>query len=466
MAGETAHPWMANSTPEAKEAMLRAIGAPSIESLFAQIPEDHRFRGTLDLPPALSSEVALKRHMLGLLKKNADCETNLSFLGAGIWQHHVPAVVDEIAGRSEFLTNVWGTPMSDHGRNQAWFEFCSQLGELIGMEFVGLPVYSWGCAIGYAVRMAARLNGRREVLVPASMDPERLDVLRQYAEPEGSGGHIAVVQVAFDAATGLLDLADLKSKISERTGAVYFENPGFLGVIEMQGAAIAALARAVGAQCIVGVDPISLGVLAPPSDYGADMVVGTIQTLGVHMSCGGGAGGFIASRDEERYAREYPTLNISIAPTVNDGEWGFALSLAHQSSYGMREEGKDWTGNSVYLNAIAASAYMTLLGPQGFFEIGERILQRTAHAARLLGTIPGVRPRFTQGLFKEVVLDFSATGKSVAEINKALLAQGIFGGRDLSDMQGFAGCALYAFTEIHTAEDVQRLATTLREILA
>src|SRR5512137_1948777 len=160
------HPWMANATEEAKAAMLAAIGAPSIESLFAQIPAEHRFRGTLDLPPALTSEVALKRHMLSLLKKNQDCEQNLSFLGSGIWQHHVPAIVDEVIGRTEFLTSVWGTPSSDHGRNQAWFEFCSMLGELVGMEFVGLPVYSWGCAIGNAVRMASRLNGRREVLVP------------------------------------------------------------------------------------------------------------------------------------------------------------------------------------------------------------------------------------------------------------------------------------------------------------
>jgi glycine dehydrogenase subunit 1 len=187
--GGVAHPWMANSTEEAKAAMLRAVGAPSIESLFAQIPEDHRFRGSLDLPPALASEVALKRHMLGLLKKNSDCEQNLSFLGGGIWHHHVPAIVDEVVGRTEFLTSVWGTPSSDHGRNQAWFEFCSMMGELVGMEFVGLPVYSWGCAIGNAVRMVARLNGRREVLVPAGMDPERLAVLRQYCEPEGSHGH-------------------------------------------------------------------------------------------------------------------------------------------------------------------------------------------------------------------------------------------------------------------------------------
>jgi glycine dehydrogenase subunit 1 len=458
---------MANATPEAKAAMLRAIGAPSIESLFAQIPEEHRFKGTLDLPPAIPSEVALKRHMLEILRKNEDCERNLSFLGAGIWQHHVPAVVDEVVGRTEFLTSVWGTPSSDHGRNQAWFEFCSMLGELVGMEFVGLPVYSWGCAIGNAVRMAARLNGRREVLVPASMDPERLAVLRQYCEPEGSLGHIAVVQVAFDPATGMLDGAGLRAKLSARTAAVYFENPGALGAVEANAAEIAKLAHASGAEVIVGVDPISLGVLAPPGEYGADICVGTIQTLGARMLAGGGAGGFIASRDEERYAREYPTLNISIAPTSNPGEHGFALSLAHQSSYGMREEGKDWTGNSVYLTTIGCAAYMAMMGPEGFREVGEVILQRSHHAAEVLAEIKGLRIAWPCGYFKEFVVNFDAAGKTVAQVNDALRARGIFGGRDLSaDFPALGQSALYAVTEIHTADDIARLAAALREIVA
>ncbi|WP_206030180.1 aminomethyl-transferring glycine dehydrogenase subunit GcvPA [Roseomonas sp. AR75] len=461
------HPWMANATPEAKAAMLRAIGAPDIESLFAQIPAEHRFRSKLDLPPALSSEVALKRHMLSLLKKNRDCEQTLSFLGSGIWQHHVPAIVDEVVGRTEFLTSVWGTPMSDHGRNQAWFEFCSMLGELVGMEFVGLPVYSWGCALGNAVRMAARLNGRREVLVPAGVDPERLDVLRQYCEPEGSQGHIAVVPVAWEAASGFLDLDDLKAKLSEKTAAVYIENPGSFGVIEARSAEIGKLARAKGAEFIVGVDPISLGVLAPPGEYGADIVVGTIQTLGAHMLAGGGAGGFIASRDEERYAREYPTLNISIAPTEKPGEHGFALSLAHQSSYGMREEGKDWTGNSVYLTTIGCAAYMALLGPKGFAEIGEVIVQRSHHAAKSLAAIEGLRIGFPCGFFKEFVVNFDGTGKTVAAVNAALLTKEIFGGRDLSaDFPALGQSALYAVTEVHTAEDIARLAGALKEIVA
>ncbi|MBA2474620.1 MAG: aminomethyl-transferring glycine dehydrogenase subunit GcvPA [Actinobacteria bacterium] len=457
---------MPNSTPELHRELLDAIGAPDVESLFVQIPAEHRLRGELDLPPALASEPALRRHLLDLLARNDDCERNLSFLGGGIWQHHVPAIVDEIARRSEFLTPVWGTPSSDHGRNQAWFEFASQLAELIGLDFVGLPVYSWGCAEGHAIRMAARLTGRSHVLVPATIAPERLAVIRTYCGVPELAGHIEVELVGHDPETGALDLDDLRARLSSRTAAVLFENPGYLGVLETSAAEIGGLARAAGAETIVGVDPISLGILAPPSDYGADIVVGSVQPLGVHMSCGGGAGGFIATRDEERYAHEYPTLNLSIAPTV-DGGHGFGLALFEQTSYGRREEGNDWTGNSVYLHAVANAAYMALLGPEGFAEVGRLIVGRSHYAARRLGEVEGVRLLFPRNFFKEFVLCFDESGKTVAEVNRALRGRGIFGGKDLSaDFPELGQSALTCVTEVHTREDVDRLVDGVREALA
>jgi glycine dehydrogenase subunit 1 len=462
----TAHPYMPNSTPELHRELLDAIGAPDVESLFAQIPAAHRLRGGLDLPPALASEASLRRHLVGLLARNESCERNLSFLGGGIWQHHVPAIVDEIARRSEFLTPVWGTPSSDLGRNQAWFEFASQLGELIGMDFVGLPVYSWGCAEGHAVRMAARLTGRDHVLVPDTIGPERLAVIRTYCGSPDLAGHIEVELVAHEPETACLDIDDLRAKLSPRTAAVLFENPGYLGALEANAAEIAALARANGSETIVGVDPISLGIVAPPSDYGADLVVGSVQPLGVHMSCGGGAGGFIASRDEERYAREYPTLNLSIGRTVN-GEHGFGMALFEQTSYGLREEGNDWTGNSVYLHAVANAAYMALMGPEGFAEVGRLIIGRSHDAARRLGALAGLRIVFPRGFFKEFVVDFSDTGKTVADVNAALRGHGIFGGKDLSrEFPELGQSALYCVTEVHAPEDLDRLVSALEEVLA
>ena len=193
MTETVAHPWMANSVPALKAAMLAEIGAGSIEELFEQIPADHRLERPLNLPAGLRSEASLKRHLTSLLSRTENCEQNLSFLGAGCWQHHVPAVVDEIVGRYELLTNVWGSPQSDFGRNQAWFEYASQLGELVGMEVVSLPVYSWGCAAGHAIRMAARITGRHEVLLPRVLDPERQAVIASYCEPREMSRHIDIV---------------------------------------------------------------------------------------------------------------------------------------------------------------------------------------------------------------------------------------------------------------------------------
>ena len=461
------HPYMPNAVAEIKDEMLRSIGAKNIESLFEQIPADHRLKRKLDLPDGVRSEGELKRHLMSVLSKNETCEQNLSFLGGDCWQHFVPAVCDEIVNRSEFLTPVWGTPSSDHGRNQAWFEYCSQLGELLNMEMVGLPVYSWACASGHAIRMASRLTRRNEVLVPRSISPERLSVIRNYCEPPEMANAIKVVLVDYDKKTGLLNLDDLKKKASKKAAAVYIENPSFIGVIESQGAKIVEIAHAVGAEAIVGIDAISLGVLTPPADYGADIVTGTTQPLGVHMNCGGGTTGFIASRDDARYIAEYPTLNISITETSKEGEFGFGLSSAHQSSYGMRDKGKDWTGNSTYLWAIANSVYMALLGPDGFREVGELILQRSAYAARRLGDIPGVRVAFSAPHFKEFVVNFDGTGKTVREINKTLRPHKIFGGLDLTKtFPELGNSALYCVTEIHSQADIDRLADTLREAVS
>lgn len=456
-----AHPWMANSVPEVKQQMLAALGLNEVDSLFSQIPEDHLYTKPFDLPRQLASEVELSRHLDDLLSRNDTAKRNLCFLGAGAWPHYVPAICDEVANRYEWQTSVFGSPTSDHGRNQAWFEFCSQVGALVEMDFVGLPVYSWGCAAGHAVRMAARMTGRRKVIVPAVMDPERMSVLRNYCEPRQMARHIEIVEVAVGA-DGRIDREDLAAKLDETVAALYFETPSYHGVIDSDPAGLCSAARAAGAEAIAGVDPISLGLLEAPGAFGATMAVGPTQPLGVHMNAGGGVGGFIASPDEERYAREYNTLNISIAETVKDGEFGFGLTLFHQSSYGSREEGKDWTGNSVYLWALSAATYMAAMGPAGFEEVGRLILSRARRAAEAIDAIDGLSVDLSRPCFKEFVVRFEAD--EVAAVNERLRAKGIFGGKDISGEPGVAGqAALYCVTEIHTEDDIDRLVAALKE---
>jgi glycine dehydrogenase subunit 1 len=460
-----AHPYMAISPPGVVQELLDVIRVERIDELFEQIPASHRLSRPLELPPAIRAEGQRRRHLTEILLANSSCADHLSFLGAGCWQHYVPAVCDEILSRSEFLTSVWGTAESDYGRNQAWFEYASQLGELVAMDFVGLPVYSWGCAAGHAIRMAARLTGRDQVVIPRSIDSERLAVIRNYCTSPELRGHIEIVFVAYDTATGRVDLDDLRDRLSERTAAVYLEMPSFLGVIEADGGEIAALARAAGAETIAGVDPISLGVLAAPGDWGADIVVGSTQPLGVHMSGGGGAGGFIATRDEERYAREYPTLQVSICDTIEPGERSFGVILFEQTSYGARENGKDWTGNSVYRWAIANAVYMALMGPQGFRDIGHAIVARSHYAARRIACLPGLDVLWDNGFFKEFVVNFDHSGHTVRGVNRALREHRIFGGKDLSGSHPELGqSALYCVTELHTQADLDRLVATLEEV--
>lgn len=452
---EPAHPYMANSAAPSRAAMLEAVGAPSVDALFEQIPPEHVSGHDFDLGRTLASEVEIGRHLRDLLAANRPCEPGRTFLGAGCWQHHVPAICDEIASRSEFITSVWGTPSSDHGRNQAWFEFASQLGELLELDFVGLPVYSWGAALGNAVRMAARLTGRDVVLVPEFTDPERLRVAGEYCGAEELGSHIRLRPLTVDPATGTIDRAALAEALSSEVAAVYVEVPSYLGRVEPDVAAIADAVHAAGGELIVGVDPISLGVLEAPGRMGADIVIGTTQTLGIHMHGGGGVGGFIAARDDERYAREFPTLQVSAAPTSRPDELGFGLTLFAQSSYGSREDGKDWTGNSVYLWTIVNAVFMSALGPAGFREVGDAIVRRSRYAAGRLDALDGVRVVWPVGFFREFVVDLTGTGRSVADVNAALAAHGIVGGRDLGlDFDRLRGSMLVCVTELHTRDDI------------
>lgn len=309
----SAHPYIPNSVPETREGMLKKIGVSDVEELLTVIPQRLRLNRSLNLPRPLAAESDLRKHVEEILLKNGTCKEYLSFLGAGCWQHYVPAVVDEIAHRAEFVTAYAGNTYSDLGKWQAFFEFQSMMGELLEMDMVSLPTFDWGCAAGFAVRMASRIADRDEVLISWTVSPERLAVIKNFCHSEYVPAHISIKQVGYDVKTGLLDLEDLKAKISSKTAAIYFENPSYLGLIESQGEEISKIAHDNGAECIVGVDPISLGVLAPPADYGADIVCGDIQPLGLHMNYGGGVGGFIASRDGAEYVSEYPTHLVSLS---------------------------------------------------------------------------------------------------------------------------------------------------------
>ena len=458
-----AYPYIPNSTPAIRGRMLREAGVASADELYAVIPERLRLGRRLNIPDGMVGEYELRTHIEQLLQRNQHTREVLSFLGGGCWPHFVPAVCDEIASRGEFLTAYHDGSNSMLGSYQAQFEFQSMMGALTGLEMVSTTVYDWGTAAASSIMMAARLTGRTHVVVPALMSPIRRRQLRAIAGPT-----VAIEDCSWDAKSGSLDLDRLEQSISSATAAVYVEVPGYLGTLEPHVKEIGEIAHRNGALFVVGVDPISLGVLAAPASYGADIVCGDIQPLGIHMYLGGGMAGFIATPHDAAYIRECPTLLVSILETQEADEYAFGWWNFEKSWYAYRGDSHDFAGTTQTIWAIVAATYLSVMGPQGLRDVGDAILARSGYALEQLAKIPGLTaPVFEEGShFKEFVVRIDRKDMSVPDVMTALRARGIYGGIDLtSDLPALGKSALICVTEVHSGGDIDRLALALGEVL-
>lgn len=454
------YPYMPNSVDSIKKEMMDELGIRSIDELYSYIPKQLRFQEKLNLPEPLLSEIELKEHVEEILSKNISCDENINFLGAGCYRHYVPAICDEINSRSEFLTAYCGGTYSDHGKCQAIFEFTSLMGELVDMDVVGLATYDGGQATCTSLRMANRITGRNELLVPRTMNPEILSQLRNYCDS------MTITLINFNPKTGQIDLNDLKNKISENTAGVFIENPSYLGFIEEHSEEIGKIAHEHGAIFVVSADPSSLGVLEAPVNYGADITCGDIQCLGMHMGYGSGQSGYIASKDKPEYIMNFPNHFYSLYEN-DKGEFGFSRSLNQRTSYGSREKAVEYLGTNTGLWAITAAVYLSLMGPEGMYDLGRNIMYKSQYAINVLSRIKGLKVMFSNSIsFKEFILNFDESSKTVEEINKELLNRGIFGGKDLSkEFKELGGSALYCVTELTKKSDIDKLAKELQDIL-
>jgi glycine dehydrogenase subunit 1 len=462
--GKHNHPYIPNSQPENKKEMMQEIGIKNIDELYADIPKRYRLEKPLNLPKALS-EFEVKRHIETLLSKNKTSSDMPMFLGAGCWPHYVPAVVKEIVQRSEFLTAYTPyQPEISQGMLQALFEYQSMICELTGMDVANCSMYDWASALGEAARMAARITRRSEVLIPRTIHPERAATLQVY----GESARIEIQQLAYNQETGQINFEDLKSKISDRTAAVYIENPYYLGFIETQVDEIAKEAHAHGALLIVGVDPTSLGILKPPGEYDADIVIGEAQPLGNAMNFGGPLLGIFACRDDMSLIRQMPGHIIGLTTTIDGGGQGFCMALQTREQHIRREKATSNICSNEALCAVASAVYVALLGPQGLRELGETIMYKANYAMRLLSEIEGVKtPVFKSLHFKEFTVNFDDAEISVKEVHKKLLQNKIHGGKDISEEFPELGeTAIYCVTEVHSKEEIERLARILKEVLA
>jgi glycine dehydrogenase subunit 1 len=448
------HPYLPNTAPDVKAAMLAAVGAASTDEFYADIPESLRLDRPLDLPAPFVAEQDLVRHVDGLLGRNVSTRERLSFLGAGTYNHYVPAVVDEVINRSEFLTAYAGEPYEDHGRFQALFQYQSLMGELLNMDVVNVPTYDGFQATATSLAMAGRMSGRRGVIVASDVLPDKFSRVRDFVR---TNLDLTVVPTV----NGTADVAAIVALATDETAAIWVETPSYSGAVETAIRELADAAHAVGAVLVVGTDPVGYGVITPPADQGADIVCGDIQSLGLHQWFGGAHAGFIAVHDDPRFVMEMPSRLFGLATTEVPGEVGFGDVAYDRTSFAQREEGKEWVGTAAALWGIAAGVYLALMGPQGMADLGETLLARTRYAQLKLAAIAGVTLTDTALHLREFVVDFSGASVTAHAVVDTLRAQGIEPGVAVGEYE-----LLVAVTEQNSQADIDRLADAVASVVA
>ena len=458
---ERRHPLLPNLDGALVSRMLQKVGATSIDELFDDIPAEVRLNRPLKIPHG-ASEYDVRREVLARLGMNKTPPDSLCFLGGGVWPHYVPAAVESITSRQEFYTAY--TPYQaevSQGMLQSLFEYQSLMCDLLGMEACNSSLYDWASAAGESVRMAARVTGRRRALIAGNIGPQRHSVIRTYTEAMG----IKLDTVAFDRRRGTLDQEDLRSKLSDDVACLYLENPNFFGVIEDGVAGSVELTHAAGALAVVGVDPISLSLIKEPGAYGADIVVGEGQPLGIPMNYGGPHLGIFAVKDV-KLARSMPGRLIGITTAVSDpNRKAFAMVLQAREQHIRREGATSNVCTNQSLMALAAASYLSLLGKDGFRRLGEAVISNSHYAARRLSAIREVKsPHFTGAFFKEFVVSYQ---KAKADsVFRRMAKKGVLAGHPVYASFGLGvEAGTYCVTEVHDHGDIERLAEALEASL-
>jgi glycine dehydrogenase subunit 1 len=433
-----------------RRAMLDAIGVETVEELFRDIPAGVRFSGELDLEPALS-ELELVRELGRLAARNVTVEDELSFLGAGVYDHHVPAVVDAVLARGELLTAYTPyQPEMSQGVLQAIFEYQTAICELTGMDVSNASGYDGTTVAADACYMAKHLTGRTKVVVAETLSPQVRAVVATYAA--GFGMDVETVPQR----DGTTAPADLEAAAQD-AAIVLFQQPNFLGCLE-PAPELAAAAEAAGALACAHVDPLSLGVLEAPGAYGCSIVIGEGQPAGNHLSYGGPHFGFLASR--EALVRRLPG-RVAGETVDGQGRRGFVLTLQTREQHIRREKATSNITTNQTLLALAGLVYLSWLGPTGLAELGETCLALARRARERLGEA-GFSPAFDRPHFKEVAVRLPAPAAIVVPRARA---RGIHPGYALGkDYAGLEDVLLVAVTEKRTPDDIDRLAEVLAEV--
>jgi glycine dehydrogenase subunit 1 len=442
------------NTPEDQQAMLGQIGVSSIEELFGQVPASVRLKRPLDVPPALS-ELELTQHIQQLAARNQPADSAVCFLGGGSYDHFIPAVVDAIASRSEYYTAY--TPYqaeASQGSLQAFFEFQTLICQLTGLDVANASLYEGGSAVAEAVIMALNVSTKRhKILVADSVHPEYRLVLSTYL------ANLDARIETLPTPHGFLDPDDLNKALDDQTACIVVQHPNFFGCLE-EVEALSEAAHARGALFIVNFDPISLGLLKRPGQYGADIAVGEGQCLGNPMAYGGPVLGLLACRQE--YVRKMP--GRLVGQTVDrNGKRCWVLTLQTREQHIRREKATSNICTNQGLFALRAAVYLAALGPLGLKETAELCTRKAHYAAERLVKVLGVELRFKRPFFKEFTLRFSS---DIGALLMSLLRAGYHAGLSLGRWHpGLAECLIMAVTERRTKAEINGLAEAIRSII-
>lgn len=433
------------NTNEDREQMLKAVGLSSIKSLFDAVPESVLLKDDLNIPKA-QSEIELLKNLKALSNKNFNVDEYTCFLGAGSYDHYIPAVIDQLLLRQEFFTAYTPyQPEISQGTLQVIFEYQSMISELTGLPVVNASMYDGATSMTEAAIMACESTKRTEILVAKSVHPENKQVLDTYSKFRD----ITVSELGYN--NGQVDIEELKGKLNSNVAAVVIQSPNFFGVIE-DIKAIADIAHENKSLIILNADPISLALLKSPGELGVDIAVGDGQALGNPMSFGGPSLGYMAVTD--KLMRKIP--GRIVGQTVDkDGNRGFVLTLQTREQHIRREKATSNICSNQALNALTATIYMTLMGKEGLKKVAELCYNKSHYAYNELVKTGKFSPVFTAPFFKEFVVKSSV---DVNTLNSKLLQQNIIGGYNVeSKYPELKDGWLIAVTEKRTKEDIDNL---------
>ncbi|MFX0122069.1 MAG: aminomethyl-transferring glycine dehydrogenase subunit GcvPA [Candidatus Hodarchaeota archaeon] len=458
------HPYLPQTEAQINT-MLEEIGVSSIDELFSGIPEKLCLNKTLNITTSHSEQETLS-HIRNILSQNKTIHTIPSFLGAGIYHHFIPAVVSALINRSEFYTSYTPyAPEVSQGMLQALWEYQSMIAELTRLELVNSSMYDMATALGEAALMCTRVTKKEVFLVPSYLQPEKFQTLQTYAQ----GQQISIESYPFDKASGNADLnalIDCANSYKNQISAIYIENPNFWGVIESNIQEVEKITHDLGALFVVGFDPISLGILKSPGDYGADIAIGEGQSIGLPMNFGGPLLGIFAVKNDKKLARAMPGRIIGITTELKSSNKAFTMTLQTREQHIRREKATSNICTNNALCALASTIYLSLLGPTGLKQLAELCMSRTTYLIEELNSIIGINSPYFSGVpFKEFVFQID-TGFSASKFDSFIKSNNIQGGFSLeSHFPELKQCYLSAVTETTSIAHIDRFTEIIREFV-